>query len=72
MRDSALVVLYFCRLAGPVGRVPPGRAICYGARAIMQRILWLDAAILAVGATFILFIVAEALHHLLMAAGVVG
>jgi len=38
----------------------------------MQRTLWLDAAILAAGTTFILFIVAEALHHLLAAVGVMG
>jgi hypothetical protein len=38
----------------------------------MQRTLWLDAAILAAGATFILFIIGEALHHLLMAMGAGG
>jgi hypothetical protein len=38
----------------------------------MQRTLWLDAAILAAGATFILFIVAEGLHHLLVTVGIMG
>jgi hypothetical protein len=38
----------------------------------MQRTLWLDAAILAEGTTFILFIIAEALHHLLTASGIAG
>jgi hypothetical protein len=38
----------------------------------MQRIIWLDAAILAVGVTFILYLIAEGLRHLLMAVGVLG
>lgn len=35
----------------------------------MQRIIWLDAAILAVGVTFIFYLVVEALHLLLLAWG---
>jgi hypothetical protein len=38
----------------------------------MQRTPWLDAAILAAGTTFILFIIAEAFHQLLVGVGIMG